>query len=65
VFGDAAASHFAAIAAARESARRPISAFDAMIAAMCRVAGASLATRNVAAFDVTGVDVMNPWQAGD
>ena len=62
VFDDAAASHYATIAAARESAGRSIPAFDAMIAAMCRVAGATLATRNVADFDGTGIEVVNPWE---
>lgn len=34
---------------------------DAQIAAVCRVLGATLATRNVDDFTDTGVDITNPW----
>jgi predicted nucleic acid-binding protein len=34
---------------------------DAQIAAIARVAGASVATRNVADFEHTGISVINPW----
>lgn len=63
-FDDAAAVHYADIAAGRERAGRPISAADAQIAAICRCYGARLATRNVGDFTGTGVDVVDPWEAG-
>jgi predicted nucleic acid-binding protein len=40
----------------------PISQFDAMIVAMARSRGASLATRNAKDFEGCGVDVINPWK---
>lgn len=58
--GDAAAA-YAEIAAARRSAGRPISQFDAMIAAITRSHGASLATRNVRDFSDCGIEVIDPW----
>ncbi|HWG13494.1 MAG TPA: PIN domain-containing protein [Streptosporangiaceae bacterium] len=58
---DAAAEHYAAIASRRERAGRPIAGFDALIAAACRSHRAMLATRNVADFDGTGVEVVDPW----
>ena len=61
-FDAAAAGAYAAITAERERAGRPISAFDAQIAGICRAFGASLATRNVRDFSGTGVDLLDPWQ---
>jgi toxin FitB len=43
----------------------PIDGFDAQIAAICRARGAALATRKVADFDKTGVEVINPWDPGN
>ncbi len=60
-FDRLAAQAFAAIAAARRGAGRPISQADAQIAAIARSRGASLATRNVPDFDSCGVEVINPW----
>ena len=60
-FDRRAAQAFAAIAADRRQAGRPISQADAQIAAIARSRGASLATRNVADFDGCGVEVINPW----
>ena len=62
-FGSDAASHYAQIAAHRKRSGRPISHFDAQIAAIARAAGASIATRNVADFEDCGVRVLNPWEA--
>jgi predicted nucleic acid-binding protein len=45
------------------AAGKPISQFDAMIVAMARSRGASLATRNIKDFDDCGTDVVNPWTA--
>lgn len=60
-FDNAAAAEFAEISAARRAAGRPISQFDAQIAAITRSRGARLATRNVTDFDGCGVTVINPW----
>lgn len=62
-FDNAAADLYAEIAAARKLAGRPISQFDAMIAAIARSRGADLATRNVRDFIGCGVQVIDPWQA--
>jgi predicted nucleic acid-binding protein len=53
---------YADIAAARRATGRPISQLDAMIVAVARSRGASLATRNAKDFEDCGVDVINPWQ---
>lgn len=55
-----AADAFAEIATARKAGGRPISQFDAMIAAMARSRGASLATRNVKDFVDCGITVLDP-----
>jgi toxin FitB len=57
----ASAEHYAVIAATRERAGKPIPGFDALIAAICRSRSAALATRNLADFDGTGVEVIDPW----
>ncbi len=62
-FDDAASAAYAEIASSRRSAGRPISQFDAMIAAICAVEGATLLTRNVGDFQGTGVTVLDPWEA--
>ena len=43
------------------AAGRPISQFDAQIAAVARHHGARLATRNVDDFKDCGIAVLNPW----
>ena len=60
-FDDDAARTFARIVAARDAAGRPISQFDAMIAAIARSHRAAVATRNTADFQHCGIDVINPW----
>ena len=60
-FDSEAADMYPDIAASRLAAGKPISQFDAMIVAMARSRGASLATRNVKDFEDCGVDVINPW----
>jgi predicted nucleic acid-binding protein len=60
-FGSHAAREYAAIAAARTRAGRPISQFDAQIAAIARSVRATIATRNTADYDSCGVPVVNPW----
>jgi toxin FitB len=39
----------------------PIHGFDALIAAICRARGATLATRNVRDFVETGIEIVDPW----
>jgi predicted nucleic acid-binding protein len=60
-FDSEAADVFADIAASKRAAGKPISQFDAMIVAMARSRGASIATRNAKDFNDCGVDVINPW----
>lgn len=40
---------------------RPMTAPDGMIAAIARVNGGRLATRNLADFGTTGLDLVSPW----
>ncbi|WP_290653453.1 type II toxin-antitoxin system VapC family toxin [Aquisalimonas sp.] len=62
-FGEAAAMHYGELMG--EAARNglPMSIPDGMIAATARVHAASLATRNVADFRDTELDLINPWIA--
>lgn len=60
---DAATAHYADIVATRRALGRPASGFDALIAAICRTAGATLATRNIKDFEEMGIPLVNPWDA--
>lgn len=62
-FDDAAADAWAEIAAERRQGGHPISQSDAMIAAMTRSRGATLATRNMRDFSGCGIDLIDPWAA--
>ena len=62
-FGRQAARAYAAIAAERRRAGRPMSQIDCQIAAIARSMRASVATRNVRDFDGVGIPVLNPWEA--
>ena len=57
-----AADVYASIATKRRKSGRPISQFDAQIAAIAMSRGASLATRNVSDFEDTGAAIINPWK---
>jgi toxin FitB len=61
-FGSDVAPTYARIASDRRRAGRPISHFDAQIAAIARFMGASIATRNTDDFDGCGVTVIDPWK---
>lgn len=61
-FERAAALAFAAIAAERRAAGRPISQFDCQIAAIARASSAAVATRNTSDFEGCGITVIDPWQ---
>lgn len=58
-----ASSYYAEIVTVRTRAGRPIGAFDAQIAAVCRRHDATLATRNTADFTDTGIELVDPWTA--
>jgi toxin FitB len=60
-FDREAAVWYAKIVAGRETAGRPISQFDAMIAAIARLHRAAVATRNSDDFEGCGIRVVNPW----
>jgi predicted nucleic acid-binding protein len=62
-FASEAANAYAEIATTRRRRGRPISPFDAQIAAIARSTRAELATRNLDDFDGCGIDVVDPWTA--
>lgn len=57
-----ASNVYATIATDRRKAGRPISQFDAQIAAIAISRGASLATRNVSDFAGINLQIVNPWK---
>jgi predicted nucleic acid-binding protein len=61
-FDQNSAEHYSRIAASRKQIGRPISQFDAQIAAICQVHHSTLATRNIRDFLDCGIDVINPWE---
>jgi toxin FitB len=63
-FDEVAAQRYADIVTARERLGRPIGMADAQIAAICRTADATLATRNTGDFGGTGVELIDPWSLG-
>ena len=63
VFGPEEAMLYAAIAARRKRAGRPIKALDAQIAASAAARQFSVVTRNVRDFEGCGVKIVNPWRA--
>ena len=60
-FDSPAVPAYVDIVASRRASGRPISQFDAQVAAIARQHGARLATRNVDDFDACGVKLVNPW----
>lgn len=54
---------YAQMCAARRRVGRHVSTADLVIASICHVAEATLATRNVTDSDETGISVINPWDA--
>ena len=61
-FDERASVRYADIVAGRERAGRPIGIADAQIAAICRDLSATLATRNPADFEETGIELIDPWK---
>jgi predicted nucleic acid-binding protein len=60
-FDRQAASAYASIAAQRRALGRHISQFDCQIAAIARVHGASVCTRNTSDYEDCGIELLNPW----
>lgn len=60
-FDAAAVPGYVAVVTARRSAGRPISQFDAQIAAIALSRRVGLATRNVSDFEGCGLAVIDPW----
>jgi toxin FitB len=60
-FDSDAAPAFARISGVRQTQGKPISQFDAQIAAIVQTLGAELATRNVTDFEGCGINLLNPW----
>jgi toxin FitB len=63
-FEERAAERYAEVVTARERIGRPIGLADAQIAAICLAVQGTLATRNTADFEKTGIELVNPWQLG-
>jgi toxin FitB len=61
-FDDRASVRYADIVIGRARIGRPIGIADAQIASICRDSGAVLATRNIADFEETGIELINPWK---
>jgi hypothetical protein len=61
-FEDRAARAFSQIASSRRRQAKSMSGVDAQIAAIARVHGATLATRNTYVFEGCGVKLVNPWE---
>lgn len=62
-FDAAAAEVYGVLAATLRRSGRPIGVADAMIAAIAHREGAPVATRNVRHFEMTGVEIVNPFAA--
>ena len=60
-FDSLAALAYAAIAARRKQAGKPISQFDAQIAAIASSRGPAIASRNIRDFEDCGPPLVNPW----
>lgn len=62
-FDQDAAQAYAQVAALRHQAGRPITQFDAQIAAIALSRDGAVATRNIADFEGCGLDLIDPWLA--
>ncbi len=63
VFDAPAAAEAARIAASAASAGAPIGQADAQIAAIARIHGFAVATRDTGPFEGAGLSVINPWES--
>ena len=64
-FDSPAALAYAEFAAERRAAGRPVAHADAQIAAIASVHRMSVVTRDVGDFAGVGLDIVNPWLAGE
>jgi toxin FitB len=62
-FDVTAALQHGELRAVREAVGRPVGAIDGMIAAICLVHGATLATRNTRDFEGLDLKLVNPFEA--
>jgi toxin FitB len=62
-FDARAAREFSVSASSRRKQGRPMSEFDAQIAAIARAHGTALATRDMDDFEGCGLRLINPWNA--
>lgn len=62
-FDSMAAREFAEIAACRKKKGLPLAQIDGQIAAIAKLRGATLATRNVSDFRECGITLYDPWIA--
>ena len=63
-FDGDAAMMFGTLSADRSRLGRPISQFDALVAAITVSRGATLATHNTRDFEACGVRLIDPWEVG-
>ena len=61
-FDARAAQVYGEMVAARDAAGRPFRCFDGLIAAVARSRDATVATRNIAHFEASGVSLVDPWE---
>lgn len=61
VFDGESARVYPKIVTKRVRLGRPISQFDALIAAICQSRNATIATRNTSDFEDCGLTIVNPW----
>ena len=61
-FDAEAVPHYVDVVARRRAAGRPISQFDAQIAAIALAHGASVVTRSVTDFEGCGLALIDPWR---
>jgi toxin FitB len=61
-FGEEAASHYGEVMGRRKELGRPLSVPEGQIAAIARVHGFAVATRNVRDFLDCGIEIVNPFE---
>jgi predicted nucleic acid-binding protein len=64
-FDEPAARAFPSVVLRRQKAGRPVSTFDAMIAAIAKAHKATVATRDQCGFEDCGISWFNPWDFTD